>query len=95
MYQVLIADDEARDRNIIKILLERRYTGQFHFLEAENGVEALEILQREPVQLLLLDINMPGLSGIDVLHNLKCTPYVIVLTAHSTFEIGTATQVLT
>jgi len=86
MYQVLIADDEARDRNIIKILLERRYTGQFHFLEAENGVEALEILQREPVQLLLLDINMPGLSGIDVLHNLKCTPYVIVLTAHSAFE---------
>ena len=31
MYRVLIADDELRDRNIIKILLERRYAGQFQF----------------------------------------------------------------
>ena len=44
MYTVLIVDDEVRDRNIVKILLERRYAGQFHFLEAENGAQALEIL---------------------------------------------------
>lgn len=86
MYRVLIVDDEVRDRNIIKILLERRYGGQFQFLEAENGAQALEILGREQVQLLLLDINMPGISGIDVLHNLKCMPYVIVLTAYNNFE---------
>lgn len=86
MHRVLIVDDEVRDRNIIKILLERRYAGQFHFLEAENGAQALDILGREQVQLLLLDINMPGLSGIDVLHNLKCMPYVIVLTAYNNFE---------
>ncbi len=64
MYRILIADDEARDRNIIKILLERRYSGQFELLEAENGAQALEMLEGQPVQLLLLDINMPVLSGI-------------------------------
>lgn len=86
MHRVLIVDDEVRDRNIIKILLERRYGEQFSFLEAENGAQALEILAREQVELLLLDINMPGLSGMDVLHNLKYMPYVIVLTAHNNFE---------
>lgn len=86
MHQVLIVDDELRDRNIIKILLERRYAGQFCFLEAENGTRALKILSEESVELLLLDINMPGVSGLDVLHNLKCMPYVIILTAYDSFE---------
>ncbi len=86
MYQILIADDEVRDRRIVKILLERRYPGQFTFLEAENGARALEILHKQAVQLLLLDLNMPGVSGIEVLHNLKRVPYVIVLTAYSNFE---------
>lgn len=85
MYQILIADDERKDRNIIRILLERRYAGQFYLFEAENGGQALEILRREAVQLLLLDINMPGLSGIDVLHSLETRPYIIMLTAYDHF----------
>lgn len=85
MYQILIADDERKDRNIIRILLERRYAGRFHFREAENGGQALEILRREAVDLLLLDINMPGLSGIDVLHRLEARPYTIMLTAYDHF----------
>lgn len=86
MYQVLIADDERKDRNIVKILLQRRYDDKFHVFEAENGTQALEILRRENVQLLLLDINMPGISGIDVLHGLAHMPYVIMLTAYSQFS---------
>lgn len=86
MYSVLIVDDEVRDRNIVKILLERHYAGQFHFLEAENGAQALEILNSNSVHLLLLDINMPGMSGIDVLRNLKYMPHAIVLTAYDDFE---------
>lgn len=86
MHSVLIVDDEIRDRNIIKILLERRYSGQFRFLEAENGLQALEILNSTQVHLLLLDVNMPGMSGIDVLHNLKYMPHSIVLTAYDNFE---------
>lgn len=86
MHTVLIVDDEIRDRNIIKILLERRYSGQFRFLEAENGIQALEILNSTQIHLLLLDVNMPGMSGIDVLHHLKYMPHSIVLTAYDNFE---------
>lgn len=86
MYRILIADDEARDRNIIRILLERRYPQQFELLEAENGAQALELLEGQSVHLLLLDINMPVLSGIELLRHLTYMPYVIVLTAHSCFE---------
>lgn len=86
MYQILIVDDEARDRSIIKILLERQYGEKFHCLEAENGAQALELLRVNRIQLLFLDINMPGLGGIDVLHELPYTPYVIMLTAYSNFE---------
>lgn len=85
MVQILIADDERKDRNIIRILLERRYAGRFRLWEAENGEQALEILRREAIQLLLLDINMPGLSGIDVLHSLETRPYIIMLTAYDHF----------
>lgn len=86
MYQILIADDEVQDRSIIKIFLEKKYRGQFQIMEAENGVQTLEVLNKHTVQLLLLDINMPGLSGIDVLHRLTNRPYVIILTAYNYFD---------
>ena len=86
MHRVLITDDEQRDRNIIKILLERQYPGQFAFYEAENGREAVDLLAAGGVELLFLDINMPGLSGLDVLHHLKEMPYVIILTAYDNFS---------
>ena len=86
MHRVLITDDEQRDRNIIKILLERQYPGQFDFQEAENGREAVDLLAAGGIELLFLDINMPGLSGLDVLHHLKEMPYVIILTAYDNFS---------
>lgn len=86
MHRVLITDDEQRDRNIIKILLERQYPGQFEFLVAENGREAVDLLAAGGIDLLFLDINMPGLSGLDVLHHLKEMPYVIILTAYDNFS---------
>lgn len=85
MHRVLITDDEQRDRSIIKILLERQYPGQFEFLEAGNGRDAVDILTAGGIELLFLDINMPGMSGLDVLHYLKEIPYVIILSAYDNF----------
>jgi len=60
----LIVDDEPRLRQILAQLLGRE---GFRCLEAENGLEALEVLAREQVTLLLSDIQMPKMSGMELL----------------------------
>lgn len=86
MYKLLVADDEQKDRNIIRILVEKQYPGRFEIVEAKSGTQALEVLQKEQIDLLLLDMNMPGLSGMGVIRELKRPVYVIILTAYSFFD---------
>jgi two-component system, NarL family, invasion response regulator UvrY len=72
MATVLIADDHALLRNGLKQLLasERSIT---KVGEASSGRETLEKLQAEPWNLLILDINMPDRSGIDILRQVRAT----------------------
>jgi DNA-binding NarL/FixJ family response regulator len=72
MATVLIADDHALLRNGLKQLLagERSIT---HIGEAGSGRETLEKLQAERWDLLILDINMPDRSGIDILRQVRAT----------------------
>jgi two-component system alkaline phosphatase synthesis response regulator PhoP len=63
---ILIADDEAPIRNIIKKCLPG-----YAFLEAQDGVQALEMAQAQHPDLILLDIMMPKMNGYDVCHKLK------------------------
>lgn len=86
MYKLLVVDDEARDRNIVKILVEKQYAGLFEILEAKSGTQALEILHETAVDLMLLDLNMPGLSGLGVMREIRASTYVIILTAYSFFD---------
>jgi DNA-binding NtrC family response regulator len=61
---VLIVDDEAGVRAALTQVIERLgYTA----MEASSGDEALEILQQSPVEVIVTDQHMPGLSGIDLL----------------------------
>lgn len=81
-YNILICDDE---KDIVSAL--KLYLGQedYNLFEAYNGKEALEILDREDIHLLLLDIMMPEMDGIETLATLrrdKNIP-VILLTAKS------------
>lgn len=82
----LIADDEPL---AIKIL--ENYVAQINFLECvaacRNGVEAFNILQSEKIDLVFLDIQMPQLTGINLLKNLTNPPCVIFTTAHREFAI--------
>ena len=65
---ILIADDEA----ILRTLLERVLRRQGHtVLAVSNGERALEVLQTETVHTVLLDVNMPGLSGLEVLETIQ------------------------
>jgi two-component system, OmpR family, alkaline phosphatase synthesis response regulator PhoP len=65
---VLVADDEPHIGRIIKMKLEQ---GPFRVTLAFDGKEALDILEREDVDLVLLDLMMPHLSGLDVLGRMR------------------------
>ncbi len=82
----------VEDSEDIRFLLRKRLEQRGHtVLEAHDGLEALEILEREDVALVLLDIMMPRLDGFQVLERLKANPKwrdipVIVLSAISDME---------
>ena len=70
MYTLLIADDEADERALIRFLLND-FKDTFHILEAQNGRDALELLTTSHVDVLLSDIQMPFLNGIDLVRTIK------------------------
>jgi CheY-like chemotaxis protein len=81
--KLLIADDEAPVRRLIRVTLEGE---DFTILEASDGVEALTIARIELPTLLLLDVMMPGMDGVEVCRQLKADPdtkgiVVLLLTA--------------
>lgn len=81
--RVLVADDETNFRKLLVRELERR---GYQAWAAEDGVKALEVLQQREVDIVLLDLKMPGLGGIDVMRRLKEhpePPEVIVMTGYA------------
>jgi two-component system chemotaxis response regulator CheY len=70
MKTVMVVDDSRIMRNIVKnTFAELKIPCQF--IEAGNGREALQLLQNQPVHLVLLDWNMPELSGLDFLKRVR------------------------
>ncbi len=88
MINVMLADDHVLIREGIKQLLE--FDGSMKVIaEASDGIECLEKLKNVKPDILLLDINMPNMNGIDVLKELKekNDPLkVLILTVHSEVE---------
>lgn len=82
----LIVDDEPMARKGLE-----EYVSDISFLEhagsCENALRATEFLQQHPVDLILLDINMPNLNGIEFLKSLANPPLVIFTTAHPDFAL--------
>ncbi|MBP7389919.1 MAG: response regulator transcription factor [Chitinophagales bacterium] len=81
-FSVLIVDDEPIQRRIM-----REYCTQSRFFEkiaeAKDGVEALELIHQAHYDLLLLDINMPVLSGLSLAKSIKTNTKVIFVTAYA------------
>ncbi len=67
-HRLLVVDDEAHNRKLLRMVLRQ---GEYAFLEAENGAQALEFLEREKIDLVLLDLMMPSPNGFDVLLAIK------------------------
>jgi two-component system chemotaxis response regulator CheY len=73
MKTVLVVDDSRIMRNIVKNTFSLMKI-PCQFLEASNGKEALQHVQNQKVDLVLLDWNMPELSGIDFLKQVRAQP---------------------
>jgi len=85
---ILVVEDEAINRLYIRSILEKQgYT----VVEAENGKKALEVLQQKPMDLVLMDVGMPIMNGVEATRIIKSsqdlrTIPIIGVTAHSTQE---------
>ena len=80
---ILIVDDEVGPRESLRMILKPIY----EIYTAANGDEALQVIQKEKIDLVTLDLRMPGLSGIDVLREIKkirADVEVIVITGYGT-----------
>lgn len=85
---ILVTDDEKSIRNSLRDILEFE---DYNVLEAENGKEVFEILEEKNVDLMLLDIKMKGMDGMEILSKLKEQGRhfpVIMISGHGNIEIA-------
>jgi two-component system response regulator PilR (NtrC family) len=84
--RILIVDDEEVLRDVLEVVLRRE---GFDIVTAASGEEALSVLDTEEVDLVILDVMLPGISGIDTLRAMRISnPHlpVIVITAFSSID---------
>jgi two-component system chemotaxis response regulator CheY len=74
MRKVLIVDDSRTARSIVQRCLEILGGDSFTYYGAENGLEAMELLRRETVDLVISDLNMPVMDGKRLLLGIKASP---------------------
>ena len=96
MHKILIVDDSPTIRKMVRASLQG--LNSWEFLEASTGLEAIEQLAVTSVQLIVLDLNMPDMHGIDVLKfvrknpNYRTLPVVVLTTRGDDTSRQTAQQ---
>src|SRR5512143_2167315 len=84
--RTLIVDDEPLARSRLRRLLQGRHDVSIAG-EAGNGRDACAMIERERPDLVLLDVQMPGMSGFDVLAALTWRPKVVFVTAYDEYAV--------
>jgi len=82
--KVLIADDHPLIRSAMKLLLESE--GHDVVAEADNGADAVQLARKHNVDLIILDITMPGLDGLEVINRIRVSEVksrILVVTSQS------------
>lgn len=93
--RILIVDDEPGIRKMLKRNLRRAYSSDetaLQIRQAENGEECIELAKKERPDIILLDIRMPVMDGIQTCSILRSDPrfdptVIIILTAEATAEV--------
>ena len=86
MYQILVVEDDKNTRRLMSAVLTR---SGYEPITAENGEEALEILARKHIDLIVLDVMMPRMDGYELTNTLRsngCTLPILMVTARETQE---------
>ena len=65
MLKILIADDEVIERTVLEKRLKKYYSDTCTILVAQNGRQALEIYEQDHPQVMIFDIEMPGINGLE------------------------------
>jgi len=93
--KLLIVDDEDGVRALVRMTLDN---GQYEIIEASDGLEALDLAREHHPDLVLLDVMLPDLSGMDVCRKIKddrdlASTTVVMLTARAqTADLGDAEE---
>ena len=95
---ILIVDDSAAIRKILQRVLGQANVPISQVFEAGDGVQALEVLKSNPIGLVLSDINMPNMDGLQLLSNVRAVeewkniPFVMITTEGSHAKVLEAVQ---
>jgi len=84
--KVLIAEDSKLQRSVLASIVQARK--DFQVLEAENGDTAMAMIEKEKPDIVMLDVEMPGLNGLEICYKMKQNPKL----AHIPVMIITATS---
>lgn len=71
MYKILIAEKESIERRMLCRILSRQFGDEVELLEARNGREAVELALAEKPRVAILDIDMPGVTGLEVARHIR------------------------
>lgn len=86
-FTAIIVDDERPARLMLSSLLEKYQTTICLIGEAQNGKEAIELIEAKKPDLVFLDIQMPDMNGFEVLSHLTRQPLVIFVTAYEQYAL--------
>lgn len=88
MYRLMIADDEALEREGLEWIIRRTMPDTFRVVHAENGRRAIELAEEHRPHIILMDVNMPGIQGLAALREIKerlPDAKLVVVTAYDYF----------